>query len=77
MIHSQSRPADSSVTRRMTYCIAEMIWLISGCAFSIPSHLAVMTKIYATLGRKFNKEDLEKAAQASHQLEQEPRYTPG
>ena len=36
-----------------------------------------MTKIYATLGRKFNKEDLEKAAQASHQLEQEPRYTPG
>lgn len=34
--------------------------------------LTVMTKIYATLGRKFNKEDLEKAMQANQQLEEDP-----
>lgn len=33
---------------------------------------SVMTKIYATLGRKFNKEDLEKAMQANQQLEDDP-----
>ena len=34
--------------------------------------VVVMTKIYATLGRKFNKEDLEKAMQANQQLEEDP-----
>lgn len=33
----------------------------------------VMTKIYATLGRKFNKQDLEAAAKASMELENEPQ----
>jgi len=34
-----------------------------------------MTKIYATLGRKFNKQDLEKAMQANQQLEDDPTVT--
>ena len=34
--------------------------------------ISVMSKIYQTLGRKFNREDLEKAMQANQQLEDDP-----